>query len=128
MFDESQTFDQSNDISIISENSCIPHGKAFIITENKTLCRSWLAVSQDPIAGNSQTMSIFWEQVLVYFNSQLNGQSNQNRVFLSHRWSVMQKVINKFCGFLEQIKLRQQSGTNEAGKVILIGYDSIYIF
>ncbi|XP_028082625.1 uncharacterized protein LOC114283953 [Camellia sinensis] len=30
----------------------------------------------------------------------------------------MQKAINKFCGFLEQIQLRQQSGTTEADMVV----------
>ncbi|CAL5392412.1 unnamed protein product [Camellia sinensis] len=59
-------------------------------------------------------MVIFWERVLVNFNSQLSGESNRNRISLSHRWSAMQKAINKFCGFLEQIQLRQQSGTTEA--------------
>ncbi|GMP23787.1 hypothetical protein CsSME_00001259 [Camellia sinensis var. sinensis] len=29
----------------------------------------------------------------------------------------MQKAINKFCGFLEQIQLRQQSGTTAADMV-----------
>ena len=65
-------------------------------------------------------MAIFWERVLVYFNSQLSGESNRNRISLSHRWSGMQKAINKFCGFLEQIQLRQQSGTTEADMVKFI--------
>ncbi|XP_028053090.1 uncharacterized protein LOC114257520 [Camellia sinensis] len=62
-------------------------------------------------------MAIFWERVLVYFNSQLSSESNRNLISLSHRWSVMQKTINKFCGFLEQHQLRQQSGTTEADMV-----------
>ncbi|GMP32578.1 hypothetical protein CsSME_00006274 [Camellia sinensis var. sinensis] len=105
---------QNSDNHFISETS---RGKAFTIIEDETLCRSWLAVSQDPITGNSQTMAIFWERVLVYFNSQLSSESNRNRIFLSHRWSVMQKAINKFYDFLEQIQLRQQSGTTEANMV-----------
>ena len=76
MFEKSQTFEQKNDTSIISETSRVPRDKAFTIVKDETLCRSWLAISQDPITGNSQTMAIFWERVLVYFNSQLNGQSN----------------------------------------------------
>ncbi|CAL5343402.1 unnamed protein product [Camellia sinensis] len=134
MFEESQMFQHNTDINFmsetsreqntqssdnhfISETSRVSHGKAFTIIEDETLCRSWLAVSQDPITGNSQTMVIFWERVLVNFNSQLSGESNRNRISLSHRWSAMQKAINKFCGFLEQIQLRQQSGTTEADMV-----------
>ncbi|GMP98961.1 hypothetical protein CsSME_00046635 [Camellia sinensis var. sinensis] len=134
MFEESQMFQHNTDINFMSETSReqntqssdshfisktsrISRGKAFTIIEDETLCRSWLAVSQDPITGNSQTMVIFWERVLVNFNSQLNGESNRNRISLSHRWSAMQKAINKFCGFLEQIQLRQQSGTTEADMV-----------
>ncbi|XP_028098364.1 uncharacterized protein LOC114298057 [Camellia sinensis] len=37
-------------------------------------------------------MAIFWERVLVYFNSQLSSESNRNRISLTHRWSAMQKV------------------------------------
>ncbi|GMP72679.1 hypothetical protein CsSME_00030619 [Camellia sinensis var. sinensis] len=117
MFEESQTSEQNTDINFILEASRVSRAKVFIIIEDETLCRSWLAISQDPIAGNSQTMAIFWERVLVYFNSQLNHESNRNRISLSHRWSVMQKAINKFCGFLELIQLRQQNGTTEAEMV-----------
>ncbi|GMP55529.1 hypothetical protein CsSME_00020324 [Camellia sinensis var. sinensis] len=47
---------QSSDNHFISETSCVSRGKAFTIIEDETLCRFWLAVSQDPITGNSQTM------------------------------------------------------------------------
>ncbi|GMP45417.1 hypothetical protein CsSME_00013952 [Camellia sinensis var. sinensis] len=50
---------QNNDNHFISETSRVSRGKAFTIIENETLYRSWLADSQDPITGNSQTMTIF---------------------------------------------------------------------
>ncbi|GMP86958.1 hypothetical protein CsSME_00039529 [Camellia sinensis var. sinensis] len=73
MFEESQMFQHNTDINFmsetsreqntqssdnhfISETSRVSRGKAFTIIEDETLCRSWLAVSQDPITGNSQTM------------------------------------------------------------------------
>ncbi|GMP80450.1 hypothetical protein CsSME_00035545 [Camellia sinensis var. sinensis] len=111
---------QNSDNHFISETSRVSRGKAFTIIEDETLCRSWLAVSQDPITGNSQTMAIFWERVLVYFNSQLSSESNQNHISLTHRWSAMQNAINKFCGFLKQIQLRQQHGTTETDMVKFI--------
>ena len=80
---------QNSDNYFISETSRVSRGKEFTIIEDETLCRSWLAVSQDPITGNSQTMVIFWERVLVYFNSLLSSESNQNRISLTHRWSAM---------------------------------------
>ncbi|GMP80452.1 hypothetical protein CsSME_00035547 [Camellia sinensis var. sinensis] len=105
MSETSREQNTQNSVShFISETSRVSRGKAFTIIEDETLCRSWLAVSQDPIAGNSQTMAIFWERVLVYFNSQLSGESNRNRISLSHHWSGMQKG-------------RQQSGTTEVDMV-----------
>ena len=47
MFEESQTLEQNNDISIISETSRVSHGKRFTMVEDETLYRSWLAVSQN---------------------------------------------------------------------------------
>ncbi|GMP39282.1 hypothetical protein CsSME_00010178 [Camellia sinensis var. sinensis] len=44
---------QNSDNQFISETSRVSRGKAFTIIEDETLCRSWLAVSQDPITGNS---------------------------------------------------------------------------
>ena len=137
MFEESQMFEHNTHINFMSESSReqntqnsdnhfisetyrVSRGKAFTIIEDETLCRSWLAVSQDPITGNSQSMAIFWKRVLVNFNSQLSGESNRNRISLTHRWSAIQKAINKFCDFLEQIQLRQQSGTTEADMVKFI--------
>ncbi|CAL5388516.1 unnamed protein product [Camellia sinensis] len=66
MFEESQMFQHNTDINFmsetsreqntqssdnhfISETSRVSRGKAFTIIEDETLCRSWLAVSQDPI-------------------------------------------------------------------------------
>lgn len=137
MFEESQMFEhnthinfmsessreqntQNNDNAYILEPSRVSRGKAFSIIEDETLCRSWLAVSQDPITGNSQSMTIFWERVLVHFNSQFSSESNRNRISLTHHWSAIQKAINKFCDFLEQIQLGQQSGTTEANMVNFI--------
>jgi hypothetical protein len=34
-----------------------------------------------------------------------------------NRWSVIQQVVNKFCGYLAQVELRPQSGMNEQDKV-----------
>ncbi|GMP56893.1 hypothetical protein CsSME_00021201 [Camellia sinensis var. sinensis] len=50
---------QNSDNHFISKTSRVSRGKAFTIIEDETLCRFWLAVSQDPITSNSQTMAIF---------------------------------------------------------------------
>ena len=53
MFEESQTSYYNTDINFISDTSRVSRGKAFTTIEDETLCRSWLAVSQDPITGYS---------------------------------------------------------------------------
>ncbi|CAL5331602.1 unnamed protein product [Camellia sinensis] len=72
MFEESQMFQHNTDINFmsetsreqntqssdnhfISETSRVSRGKAFTIIEDETLCRSWLAVSQDPITVRQQS-------------------------------------------------------------------------
>lgn len=91
-------------------------GKAFSVMEDEALCRSWLAISQDPISGNSQTTTVFWERIRQCFSSQPNVEVNRMATSLSHRWSVIQKAVNKFVGFVDQVERRNQSGIGDADK------------
>ncbi|KAH7859835.1 hypothetical protein Vadar_006030 [Vaccinium darrowii] len=85
--------------------------------EDEALCRSWLAISQDPISGNSQTMTVFWERIRQCFSSQPNVEVNRMAISLSYRWSVIQKAVNKFAGFVDQVERRNQSGMGDADKI-----------
>ena len=43
-------------------------GKNFSAEEERSLCWSFLAVSQDPVCGNGQRNSMFWERITTHFN------------------------------------------------------------
>ncbi|KAH7843386.1 hypothetical protein Vadar_015988 [Vaccinium darrowii] len=57
---------QYSTVSPETQNSRV-RGKAFSIEEDEdeALCRAWLAISQDPITGNSQSMGVFWERIRI---------------------------------------------------------------
>ena len=52
IFEKSQISEHNTDINFISETSRVSRGKAFTIIEDEILCRSWLAVSQDPTSNS----------------------------------------------------------------------------
>jgi hypothetical protein len=46
---------------------------------------------------------------------------------LMNRWSVIQLVVNKFCGYLDQVQMGQPCGSNEIDKVCYnYGFSLIY--
>ncbi|CAK9155824.1 unnamed protein product [Ilex paraguariensis] len=62
IFENSPSLEEFHGIEIVSQNSCA-RGKAFSILEDEAVCRAWLAVSQDPIIGNTQNKTTFWNRV-----------------------------------------------------------------
>ena len=43
-------------------------GRNFSADEERSLCRSFLVVSHDPIVGNGQRNSAFWDHITAHFN------------------------------------------------------------
>ena len=75
------------------------------------LCRSWVAISKDPLIGTNQEAMTFWSRVAQHFNKDIPG-SKRTAGSLKARWGVLQKVINKFCGCVNQVKQHNQSGAS----------------
>ena len=44
-------------------------GKNFSADEERALCRSFLVVSQDPVCGNGQRNTAFWERITANYNA-----------------------------------------------------------
>jgi len=44
-------------------------GKAFVVEEDKQVCRCVLHVSQDLITRNGQKNQVFWEQIAMHYNN-----------------------------------------------------------
>jgi hypothetical protein len=88
-------------------------GKNFSSDEERSLCRSFLAVSQDPICGNGQRNSAFWDRITAHFN-QSKPRSNPVRPSrsLETKWGHIKHDVGKFCGAYKQVFDCRESGTS----------------
>ncbi|KAH7841549.1 hypothetical protein Vadar_031383 [Vaccinium darrowii] len=92
-------------------------GSNFTIDEDIMLVSAWLNTSLDAVHGNDQKNQTFWKRVWECFHSNKTFVSERNETSLMHRWSNIQKLTNKFCGFLAQIESMHQSGITEQDKI-----------
>jgi hypothetical protein len=73
-------------------------------------------VSLDPITGANQTLAKYYAIILDELNEcrhigeNATIQMNRNEGAISHRWSVIKTICNKFHGNLETVHNRNQSG------------------
>ena len=94
-----------------------PRGGKFTVEEDLLIVSTWLNTSMDPIAGNQQKHTAFWEKIYEYFNKEKTSCTRRTANSLMHRWSTIQLKTNKFCGCLAHIERRNESGLNEQDKV-----------
>jgi hypothetical protein len=85
--------------------------KNFSDDEDEVLVSAWLNISLDPIVGKDQKGGRYWSRIYEYFHEHNKCQSKRTLNSLMHRWEIIQKCVNKFCGCLTRIELRRQSGT-----------------
>ncbi|KAG0554591.1 hypothetical protein KC19_12G103000 [Ceratodon purpureus] len=88
-------------------------GRNFSAEEERSLCRSFLAISQDPICGNGQRNSAFWERITAHFN-QNKPRTNPMRPArsLETKWGHIKHDVAKFCGAYKQVFDIRESGTS----------------
>jgi hypothetical protein len=93
------------------------HHSKWKALEDECLIESWKAVSLDPIIGANQTLGKYYARILDEFNERrhidANAMIQMNRNSegaISHRWSVIKTICNKFHGNLENMRNRNQSG------------------
>jgi hypothetical protein len=88
-------------------------GRNFSAEEERSLCRSFLAVSQDPICGNGQRNSAFWDRITSHFN---HNKPRTNPVrpsrSLETKWGHIKHDVAKFCGAYKQVFDCRESGTS----------------
>ncbi|XP_042950381.1 uncharacterized protein LOC122282498 [Carya illinoinensis] len=93
-------------------------GMSFTVEEDNLLVSGWLNISIDAIRGTDQKSTQLWIRIHDYFNTYKNANWPERSVgSLTNRWSTIQKVTNKFCGFLAQVESMHPSGTNEQDKI-----------
>jgi hypothetical protein len=91
--------------------------------EDECLIESWKAVSLDPITGANQTHGKYYARILDEFNERRHIgenamiQMNRNEGAISHRWSVIKTVCNKFHGNLETVRNRKESAKSAMDQV-----------
>ncbi|CAD6250614.1 unnamed protein product [Miscanthus lutarioriparius] len=65
--------------------------------------------------GTNQTSGGYYKRMHDYFNEHKPEGSNRSQIAIQHRWALIQKAMNKFCGHKEAIDRLNESGKNEQG-------------
>lgn len=97
-----------------------PRGGNFTVDEDVLLILAWLNISLDPVKGNQQKGKTYWRRVWEYFHEHKTCDSDRTHISLMNRWSTIQLATNKFCGCFAQIMRKNQSGTIEKDKALII--------
>ncbi|KAL8110745.1 hypothetical protein AgCh_026473 [Apium graveolens] len=88
----------------------------FLIEEDMLLLSGRLNVSMDPVQGNNQTQSTYWNRIWGYYHEHKNFESDRTPTSLCNRWSTINTSVSKFIGLYNQISGKNQSGVTEQDK------------
>ena len=90
-----------------------PKRRNFSAEEERSLCRIFLAILQDPICGNGQCNSAFWERITAHFNQNKPRTSPVRPArSLETKWGHIKHDVAKFCGAYKQVFDIRESGTS----------------
>ncbi|CAD6338141.1 unnamed protein product [Miscanthus lutarioriparius] len=92
-------------------------GTAFTKEEDLVVCSAFLNISKDPITGTNQTSGGYYKRMHDYFNEHKPERSNRSQIAIQHRWALIQKAMNKFCGHKEAIDRLNESRKNEQDRI-----------
>ncbi|XP_008231294.1 PREDICTED: glutathione S-transferase T3-like [Prunus mume] len=87
--------------------------KNFVVEDDMLLVSLWLNVNLNPVHGNEQMSSTYWNRIWEYLMAKKKFTFERTSNSLLHRWSRIQLPVNKFCGYMAKIEGRSQSGVNE---------------
>lgn len=76
----------------------------FTNEEDQVLVLTWLHASSDPIIGNEQKNATYWKRIHEEYEMQKPEGSDRNISSLTHRWSVVNEQVGRFCGCFEKRK------------------------
>ncbi|KAF0927665.1 hypothetical protein E2562_035573 [Oryza meyeriana var. granulata] len=88
-------------------------GTAFTKEEDMVVCSAFLNISKDPITGVSQTLGGYYKRMHDYFNEHKPEGSNRSQIAIQHRWALIQKAMNKFCGHKASVDRLNESRKNK---------------
>ena len=88
-------------------------GKNFSSEEERQLCRSFLHVSQDPIAGNGQRAGAFWDRITRHYpEHKPHGREDRPARSLETKWGAIKHDVAKFVAVHSQVLNLKESGTS----------------
>ena len=88
-------------------------GKNFSSEEEQQLCRSFLHVSQDPIAGNGQRAGAFWDRIARHYQEHKpQGREDRPAWSLETKWGAIKHDVAKFVAVHSQVLNLKESGTS----------------
>ncbi|KAF0895106.1 hypothetical protein E2562_006813 [Oryza meyeriana var. granulata] len=92
-------------------------GTAFTKKEDMVVCSAFLNICKDPITGVNQTSGGYYKRMHDYFNEHKPEGSNRSQIAIQHRWALIQKAMNKFCGHKASVDRLNESGKNEQDRI-----------
>ena len=102
-----------NAIMATTEPARARKGKKISQDKERQLCRSVLHVSPDPVVGNGQRATAFWERITKHYQeNRPRGCVERPSRSLETKWGVIKHDVSKFCGVYKSILLLRESGTS----------------
>ena len=95
-------------------------GSNWAVAEDEQVCRSWIHISLDAVAGADQRLSTLWARIHANYMVNKTTSGNRSVSSIQSRWGNIKRDTSKFCRFLQQIKNRNQIGINEYDQVCQI--------
>jgi hypothetical protein len=86
-------------------------GKNFQAEEEVQLTKSVLAISQDPIIGNQQKNSAFWNRIFEHFRKH-KPRTDRTARSLDSKWGQIKHDVGEFIGCHKQVTKNKPTGTS----------------
>ena len=108
--------------SAIIEKGKSNKGKNWCSDEDKVLIAAWANTSLD-IVGTDQNRDAYWARISEYYNTHKESSwPERNPNAINCRYTLINRETSKFCGCLQYILNKEESGTTIAEKVCAIFY------
>ncbi|KAL8051575.1 hypothetical protein ABFX02_06G156100 [Erythranthe guttata] len=88
-------------------------GRNFSSDEDASLCRAYIATSEDPLIGKNQSMTTMWKRIQEKFHELVpDGGEKRTAKSLKSHWMKINQSCTRFAECVAQITLRPRSGAN----------------
>lgn len=93
-------------------------GKNWSSDEDKILIKAWANTSLDAVVGTDQNSTAYWARISDYYNTHKQPSwPDRNANALNCRYTLIARETSKFCGCVQQILNRNESGRTIKEKV-----------